>query len=423
MPNYTTHVPGWTNLGPLSADPQKQFVREARQAGESGAEAVLKFRAYKSDHKRGHRFHSEAQQMRELTLQGTAGVLPVLDIDTGAEPAWYVMPRAGMLADVVAEAVTLQQIAGHILVVAQTLAGLAARGIYHRDIKPDNLFWYGGGPVLADFGIAYWAEPGQTAEGEKLGPMWFMAPEMRAMAQEETGRHADVYSLAQTFAVFLHPGRDMPLPGTFRAGTEECHLYDHWLGDPDAVHSLEHLLEAATRYETSDRITIGDFARELDVWLAGSPTPITRNEGLRRGWGPQDEGDRDRAETRRIMIRAAGSLAASVGSPDGAREYRLGDPDGPILLGSYELPQVDPDGFETDGELNFIIVHPGGRRTILCAVFLGREVSFTAEVHRAATDGWELDRQWPLTPWARMRLPSAAQALHALAGQVQQMET
>jgi hypothetical protein len=37
---------------------------------------------------------------------------------------------------------------------ADVLARLAKEGTYHRGIKPANLFWWDGGPVLADFELS-----------------------------------------------------------------------------------------------------------------------------------------------------------------------------------------------------------------------------------------------------------------------------
>ena len=45
---------------------------------------------------------------------------------------------------------------GHIAFLTDVLARLAEQGTYHRDIKPGNLFWCDGDPILADFGIAAW---------------------------------------------------------------------------------------------------------------------------------------------------------------------------------------------------------------------------------------------------------------------------
>jgi serine/threonine protein kinase len=64
--------------------------------------------------------------------------------------------------------------------IAATLASLAAGGVAHRDIKPDNLFELDGRWVIGDFGlVTYPDEDPRTQHGRKLGPIDYMAPEMR----------------------------------------------------------------------------------------------------------------------------------------------------------------------------------------------------------------------------------------------------
>ncbi|WP_405558607.1 protein kinase domain-containing protein [Streptomyces sp. NBC_01171] len=317
------------------------------------------------------------------------------------------------------ETTTLQQIVGHMQALAQALSELADQGIYHRDIKPDNLFWHDEGPVLADFGIAYWGEAGATVVGEKLGPLWFMAPEMRSMSEREEGRQADVYSLAQTLSAFIHPLGVLPLPGTFRAGATGYDLNRGWKGDHDALDALEHVLEAATRNDPVERLTIDALAEELDLWLRSAHVPVVRNTGLRTGWGPQDDHVRDQAEVRRIMRRAARKVAAALGDPASAYEHDARDEDVPHWLGSYKWPQNSEDGFEPDGTLTFSVKHPDGlRRIVMGAVYWGREVAFVAEIQRVQAGDWELESNWSETDWARIRLPSASHALGTLADRV-----
>ncbi|MFK4197243.1 protein kinase, partial [Streptomyces sp. NPDC033754] len=290
----------------------KKFVRRVKHQATS-EEAVLKHRSANPETTRGTRFHNEALMMRRFTEEGIAGVLPVLDVDAGDEPAWYVMPKARLLQSVIVETTTLQEIVGHIHELAKTLCELAGREFYHRDIKPDNLFWYDGRPVLADFGIAYFGEASVTFEGEKLGPMWFMAPEMRSMTKHEEGRQADVYSLAQTLSAFIHPLGTLPLPGTFRAGAMDYDLNRGWKGDHDALDALEHVLEAATRNNHYERLRIDGFEEELRLWLHSAKTPLARNTGLRTGWGPEDDQVRDHAEIRRIMRRTLYKITRPLG--------------------------------------------------------------------------------------------------------------
>ncbi|MGH3382656.1 MAG: protein kinase domain-containing protein, partial [Actinoallomurus sp.] len=143
------------------------------------------------------------------------GVLPIWDMDDTrpGKPRWYAMPRAQLLADALGSYATLRDVVSNIAFLADVLARLAEdEGTYHRDIKPDNLFWWNEGPVLADFGIAAWrtadrSQSGVTRKTEKLGPANFIAPEMRSDRPADRGRHADVYSLAKTLFVLALPHR------------------------------------------------------------------------------------------------------------------------------------------------------------------------------------------------------------------------
>lgn len=418
--NYAEGVPGWVDLGPLIKDPKsnKQFVRRVKRQA-TGEEAVLKHRSAVPEKPRGARFHDEALMMRQLTREGVVGVLPVLDIDVGHEPAWYVMPKARLLQSLFTETTTLQEIVGYVRALARTLCELAGREFYHRDIKPDNLFWHDGRPVLADFGIAYFGKQSVTVEGEKLGPLWFMAPEMRSMTRREEGSMADVYSLAQTLSAFVHPLGTLPLPGTFRAGAMDYDLNKGWMGDHDALDALEHVLEAATRNDAYERLTIDALEKELRLWLSSANRPLVRNTGLRTGWGPQDDHVRDEAEIRRIMRQTMNRFVRHFDHDFDYKEHEPQDEERPRWLGTYGWPPNSDDGFEADGALTFSAVYPDGtRRVVLGAALYGREVSFVAEIQRGESGDWHLEHSWPETDWGRARLPSASHALQALERQV-----
>ncbi|MER5807452.1 protein kinase [Streptomyces sp. NPDC002033] len=416
--NYADGVPGWVDLGPLIKNPRKHFVRRVKRPA-TGEEAVLKHRSTAPDKPRGARFHDEAIMMRRLTNEGIAGVLPVLDIDAGHEPAWYVMPQARLLHSGFVEATTLQEIVGYIHALAQTLGELAGRDFYHRDIKPDNLFWHDGRPVLADFGIAYFGKTSVTVEGERLGPLWFMAPEMRSKTSRETGSMADVYSLAQTLSAFIHPLGELPLPGTFRAGAMDYDLNKGWTGDHGALEALEHVLEAATRNDPYERLRIDALEEELRLWLDSTKRPVVRNIGFRTGWGPQDDHVRDEEAVRRIMRRTMHRIGRHFDHAFEHQEHGRQDGGHPRWLGTYGWPPSSDHGFEPDGALTFSIKYPdGARRVVMGSVFYGREVAFVAEIQRAEADDWHLEHSWPETGWGRARLPSASQALQALEEQV-----
>ncbi len=91
--------------------------------------------------------------------------------------------------------------------VAQALAFAHARGVVHRDIKPDNVLLSGGAAMVTDFGVAKAIASGQerpvtptdsggaplTALGTSLGTLAYMAPE-QAAADPGVDHRADLYS-------------------------------------------------------------------------------------------------------------------------------------------------------------------------------------------------------------------------------------
>jgi serine/threonine protein kinase len=71
------------------------------------------------------------------------------------------------------------------------------KGIYHRDIKPDNImFRQDGTPVLLDFGIARIFNPSEELTKSKMsmGTTYYMSPE-QCRAQKDLDGRSDVYSL------------------------------------------------------------------------------------------------------------------------------------------------------------------------------------------------------------------------------------
>jgi len=97
------------------------------------------------------------------------------------------LTKGGLKPDV-AQAVLIQ--------IAGALAAIHARGIIHRDMKPDNVMLRNDGSLgLADFGIAKHASASfsHTRHGEVFGTPYYLSPE-QALGQP-VDRRSDIYSL------------------------------------------------------------------------------------------------------------------------------------------------------------------------------------------------------------------------------------
>ncbi len=161
------------------------------------------------------RFEQEAHAVNAFRHPG---VVEIRDVDTTEDGAPFLVMElleGESLADRIARPPALEP--REVLELgAQTLDVLAAahaRGIIHRDIKPDNLFIGPTGAIkVLDFGIARVRSSERkaltTKAGVTLGTMQYMAPE-QARGEEIDGR-ADVYAVGATMFKLL-TGRNVHL--------------------------------------------------------------------------------------------------------------------------------------------------------------------------------------------------------------------
>jgi len=82
--------------------------------------------------------------------------------------------------------------------VAEALAYAHAMGSVHRDVKPENIFWYRGRALLADFGVALWGQgrgdTRMTQAGLLVGSPAYLSPE-QADGSGRVDARSDLYAL------------------------------------------------------------------------------------------------------------------------------------------------------------------------------------------------------------------------------------
>ena len=166
-------------------------------------------------------------------------ILPVLDSGEADGFLFYVMPyvegeslreklqREGQVA--ISEAIRLLR------EIADALAYAHARGVVHRDVKPDNVLLSGRHVLVADFGVAKAVSQASgigaalTTAGIAIGTPTYMAPE-QATAEPDVDHRADIYALG-VLGYELLTGNP-PFSGTARAV-----IAAHAMEEPAAVTS------------------------------------------------------------------------------------------------------------------------------------------------------------------------------------------
>jgi len=306
---------GWRLVAPLGKGGNGEVWR---CVGPDGVSAAIKALLKQGDRERLGRFRNEIGFLLE---QGRRpGVVPIIDHDlSGTGRVWYVMPLATPIRTALGLKPSPQQVVAALAAIAQTLASLAEQEISHRDLKPDNLFHLNGVWSVGDFGLVkYPAGEPLTRHGRRLGPIDYMAPEMRESPDTADGELADVYSIAKTLWVLL-AGSNLPFPGQHRADDEICRLTARL--DYRWAPQLDLLIERCTANDPSMRPRIREVADELDAVTQPTRGPAAMEDtaDLERRILAMTElhhrRDQDRADFNNLVARSWGQLVDEVARP------------------------------------------------------------------------------------------------------------
>jgi tRNA A-37 threonylcarbamoyl transferase component Bud32 len=191
--------------------------------------------------------------------------------------------------------------------VAGALGAAHAKGIFHRDVKPENIYLVRRGDAdfvkVVDFGISKAVKPGGddgeagyrlTHTGLLLGTPLYMSPE-QARGQEDLDHRVDIWALG----VLLYECLTGEVP--FRANNYLgiiAQVLNHTapppsqlrpeLGIPDAVEAV--VMRAMAKDRERRYQTMTELERDLDRLLAGDQNvgfePVTAEVNTRAAAGP-----------------------------------------------------------------------------------------------------------------------------------------
>jgi tetratricopeptide (TPR) repeat protein len=190
-------------------------VYRARDAQQRDV-AIKALRATHAEPRARDRFLREARSMARLSHPHVVALREVLEQDDAVFLVMEYVPgeslqqrlRRGPLPPDEARERTAQ--------LAAATAHAHARGVLHRDLKPDNVLLGTDGVIrLTDFGVAYVLETGDgerlTRTGAFVGTPGYMAPEQALSQLDAIDRRTDVYGLGATLYAMLTG--DAPIRG------------------------------------------------------------------------------------------------------------------------------------------------------------------------------------------------------------------
>ena len=219
-------------------------------------------------------------------------ILPLYDSGEAEGVVYFVMPyvEGESLRDRLARdgAVTLEECAHLTRQVADALDYAHARGVVHRDVKPENILITARHALLADFGVALVTAGGGaggtlTGAGVTLGTPAYMSPE-QACAEPGLDARSDVYSLGCVCFEML-----CGVP-PFRAESAMGLIGQHLLARPPSLtgprgplpERANAAVARALAKEPHDRFpAAGAFAAALEQAMVEASTPSAADRRLR----------------------------------------------------------------------------------------------------------------------------------------------
>lgn len=245
--------------------------------------------------------------IREARITGLLehpSIIPIHLLSTGAAPFYTMrLVREGTLHDAVSAMHQLRKDGGDIrsdlrrfitvlVRIGEAIAYAHSKGVVHRDLKPANVVLGPFGEVFVlDWGLAklmqaaeeslhlhedqLFDEPDETADGQIIGTVSFMAPEQAAGNASAIGTHTDVFGLGAILFQVLTGQSPHRLAANeslqqllLRIAKTPAPTPDSL--NPRAPRRLVAICNKAMAFRAENRYpAVRDFVDDLNRWLAG----------------------------------------------------------------------------------------------------------------------------------------------------------
>ena len=222
------------------------------------------------------RFALEARAIGKLRHPN---IVTAYDFSTNGDLAYLVSDfiDGGTLADQLGAPLPLEYALTILTPIGSALDYAHARGVVHRDIKPQNiLLTHEGTPVLTDFGLAKIIGPGSgvTQAGALMGTAEYIAPEC-ASGVESAGPAADQYAMAIVAYQMLVGQHPFPSENPLSALMAHVHKpvpVPSAIGVPLPPNVEAALLRGLAKKPEERFARVGDFVRALSGVATSSPS-------------------------------------------------------------------------------------------------------------------------------------------------------
>ena len=153
------------------------------------------------------------REIRILKSLKHPNIISVVSDTYDSEKPYYVMPNCGKSFVEIANSKTSElDLLGYAISFCEAIQFAHEHGVYHRDIKPQNVLLYKGVVKVSDFGLSRFVSRDTTtitSTDMKAGTQGYMPPEFYNGVFKDGTIEGDVYMIGKTLYYMFSHGKDV----------------------------------------------------------------------------------------------------------------------------------------------------------------------------------------------------------------------